>query len=53
MTDHTPWGKLTRRNICFPDTQWAALVKLGKKRDLSVTELLRRAVAEFLKKELG
>lgn len=50
-TNRTGWGKLTRRNICFPDTLWVELVKLGKKRQVTVTELVRQAVAEFLKKE--
>ena len=49
MTNHTGWGKLTRRNVCFPESQWDALVRLGKKLDVSVTELIRRAVAQFLK----
>ena len=36
--------------MCFPDMQWDELEKLGKKLDLSVTELVRQAVDTFLKK---
>lgn len=40
---------MKRRNIHFPDVQWSALVKLATKAGVSVSELIRRIIEEYLK----
>jgi hypothetical protein len=42
---------MERRNIFLPDAQWNLLVSFAKKTGLSVSELIRRAIDDFLKKE--
>lgn len=40
---------MTRRNVFLADPQYAALEKLAKKTGLTVAELIRRAIDEFLR----
>lgn len=42
---------MIRRNIHIPDLQWSALLSLAKKTGLSVAELIRRAIDEYLEKK--
>jgi len=40
-----------RTNIYLPEEQIRRLKKLGQKKDVSVSELVRRAIEEYLKRE--
>jgi predicted transcriptional regulator len=40
-----------RTNIYLPEEQIRRLKKLGQKKDVSMSELVRRAIEEYLKRE--
>ena len=40
-----------RTNIYLPDEQLRRLRKLAEQKDVSVSELIRRAIEEYLKRE--
>ena len=40
-----------RTNIYLPEEQIRRLKKLGQRKDVSVSELVRRAIEEYLKNE--
>jgi len=42
---------MTRYNVHLPAQQLAALRKLAEERGISVAELIRRAIEEFLRRE--
>ncbi len=43
----------TRRNVFIEDSVWERLRKLGIPRGMKVSELIRQAIYEFLKREEG
>jgi predicted transcriptional regulator len=44
---------MTRRNLFINDSIWQRLVELAEKSGASVSELIRRAIIEFLRREEG
>lgn len=42
---------MVRKNFYIASEIWARLEKYGKERGMKVSEILRRAVSEFLEKE--
>jgi predicted DNA-binding ribbon-helix-helix protein len=43
----------TKRNVVIEDSVWETLRKLGEERGMKISELIRQAIAEFIKREEG